>query len=176
VDIRRLTESDVPMYRALRRRALVEHPEAFLSDLEDEDRLTDDDWSARFRPGGPGSTYGAFDEDGSLVGVVTTLRETRRKTAHKASIVGMHVAAERQGRGIGRTLLDHALGELFTAREVEVVQLCVTSGNAAARRLYTSAGFVTYGIERDAARVGNRSLDHELMAMRLNPNTAWRRT
>ncbi len=168
MQVRRLTGEDAATYRELRLRALREHPEAFFSDVEDEEGLTLADWAARFRPEGPAATYGAFDGD-RLVGVVTTIRDARRKTRHKATIAGMYVAAESRGHGIGRALLEHALAQLRAANGVELAQLCVVVGNTAARALYVSAGFVPYGIERSAAKLGGRYLDDEYMALRLRP-------
>jgi hypothetical protein len=46
---------------------------------------------------------------------------------------------------------------------VEQVQLLVVTDNERARRLYVSEGFVIYGLERRALKLGERYLDEYLM-------------
>jgi RimJ/RimL family protein N-acetyltransferase len=51
---------------------------------------------------------------------------------------------------------------------VEIIQLTVTAGNAAACALYDRAGFVLYGLERRALRVGPGDYrDEELRSLDL---------
>jgi RimJ/RimL family protein N-acetyltransferase len=64
--------------------------------------------------------------------------------------------------GVGRRLAEAVIG--FAREHVEVLQLSVVSENEAARRLYTSLGFVEYGIERKALKYSGRYYDEVLMA------------
>jgi ribosomal protein S18 acetylase RimI-like enzyme len=48
--------------------------------------------------------------------------------------------------------------------EVELIQLVVERKNLTARRLYTSLGFVEYGLEVNARKFGDRYFDDVLMA------------
>ena len=48
------------------------------------------------------------------------------------------------------------------------MQLTVTFGNDAARRLYTQIGFVEYGLERRSLKQGGRYYDEILMAIDLS--------
>ena len=56
-----------------------------------------------------------------------------------------------------RAVLDHARGE------VDQVLLQVVSDNGRAVRLYESEGFVSYGLERRALKLGERYLDEYMM-------------
>jgi RimJ/RimL family protein N-acetyltransferase len=53
-----------------------------------------------------------------------------------------------------------------------VLQLFVTAGNAPAQRLYRRMGFVPYGTERRAIRIGDVFYDEELMAFDLDRSDA----
>ena len=91
---------------------------------------------------------------------------------HVGAIVGMHVVAEQQGRGYGRALLRAARLMLGRARQepgLALIQLSVESTNEPAKSLYTSFGFETYGIERQAIFVDGEYFDEEpLMALKLD--------
>jgi ribosomal protein S18 acetylase RimI-like enzyme len=94
------------------------------------------------------------------------VREARLKGRHKADVVAMYVKPEYARRGIGRKLLRHVIA---SAREegIEQLTLTVTQTNHAARRLYAAAGFVTFGIEPRAIRVGSVYFAKEHMQLLL---------
>jgi ribosomal protein S18 acetylase RimI-like enzyme len=81
--------------------------------------------------------------------------ERRSKNRHKGTVIGMYVAPEAAGQGVGRALLQalmvHARGQGIAS-----LVLTVTEGNAHAQRLYAGAGFRSFGIEPDAIRVAGR--------------------
>jgi ribosomal protein S18 acetylase RimI-like enzyme len=78
------------------------------------------------------------------------------KNRHKATLFGMYVAPEHAGRGIGRTLLAHVIGEARRQPGLEQLVLTVTDGNEAAVALYEKAGFCSFGIEPRAIQVDGR--------------------
>ena len=133
-------------YRELRLRALAEHPDAFTSSAEEERRKPIAAMAARLAPGGDEAVYGAF-ADGRLAGLAGLARETRMKNRHKATVFGMYVARECGGRGIGRALLAHLIGEARGQPQLQQLLLTVTEGNAGATALYEQAGFRSFGIE-----------------------------
>jgi ribosomal protein S18 acetylase RimI-like enzyme len=152
--IHRLAAADVPAYRALRLRALRDHPEAFTSSHEED--ADQPPQAVAERLASPGfAAWGAF-EGAHLYGVVGLERERRAKNRHKATVVGMYVAPELARQGVGRALLQ-ALVAHARAAGVESLVLTVTEGNAAAQALYTAAGFRSFGIEPDAIRTDGRS-------------------
>ena len=163
--IRRLTPADAGAARAVRLRALREHPEAFATSYEEERERDPAETARRLEPGPGQLTLGAFD-DGRLVGTATLTRSAKPKLLHRATLAAMYVAPEARARGAGGALLE---GVLETARGwgVTDVGLAVTVGNAAARRIYERAGFVAYGVEPRALRVDGRFHDVELMCLRL---------
>lgn len=87
---------------------------------------------------------------------------------HRATL-GMGVERAFMGRGLGRQLLEITLE--FAANEARLgwVDLGVFVDNAAARRLYESAGFVEVGTRVDSFRVqGGQVIDEILMAKHLD--------
>ena len=167
MEIRQLTPSEAPVYRALRLRALREHAEAFSSSHQDDEMLPLAATEKRLLPGEASRFWGAFD-DGKLCGMVGLEREQRSKTRHKAKVVGMYVAPEQAGRGVGRALLDRLVAEARLSG-VEVLVLTVTDGNRAATKLYEHAGFHSFGVEPDAIRVDGRSFAKRHMVIELKP-------
>ncbi len=163
--VRRLTASDAPGYRALRLRALHDHPEAFTSSHEEEARKPLATSEQRLSDTTSASFWGAF-VDGLLVGSVGLEREQRLKARHKALVIGMYVAPEYARRGIGRALLEHLLAQA-RASDLALLVLTVTQGNEGAQRLYLDTGFVSYGIEPGAIKVENRLFDKNHMFLQL---------
>jgi len=150
--VRMLGPADATLYRALRLRALREHPDAFTSSYE-QDRDQPLEAAAQRLAAHP--FWGAY-RHAELYGFVGLERELRPKNRHKATVMGMYVAPEVGGQGVGRVLLD-ALVTYARANGLESLVLTVTEGNERARRLYEQAGFRSFGIEPDAIRVAGRS-------------------
>ena len=168
--IRELGEGDAPSYRTLRLRALKEHPTAFVSSHEEQREWPLERFAQRLR--GSFESAGAFnlgcfvDED--LVGAVGFFREEGPKRMHIGKIVGMHVAAEHQGKGYGRALLGAAIERARQLTELKVIHLAVESTNEPAKALYRSFGFETYGVEKRAIFVDGEYFDEDLMALELD--------
>lgn len=169
--IRRLSRNDAPEYRALRLRAFREHPEAFTSAYEEEVLKPLAYTEQRLASGSSAWYWGAFAADPQtgadvLVGCVGLDREQRLKNRHKAVVIGMYVAPEQARRGLGRALLAALLADA-RASDLEQVVLSVTHGNASAEKLYQDAGFISYGIEPKAIKVGTRYFGKNLMFLSL---------
>jgi RimJ/RimL family protein N-acetyltransferase len=153
MDIRRLTPDDAAAYRALRIRALWEYPEAFTSSHEEEEARPVEE-SARRLASPHHMFWGLFDGE-HLGGMVGLEREPRVKNHHKATVIGMYIAMEHSGVGMGRKLFDVVLAE--ARREgIELLVLTVTDGNGAATHLYESLGFRSFGVEPRAIKVDGR--------------------
>jgi ribosomal protein S18 acetylase RimI-like enzyme len=163
MDIRRLQPTDAEPYRALRLRALREHPEAFTSSFEEDSQ--EPVAASQKRLEGKVRMWGAF-VDGALVGIVGLDPEARLKNRHKAHVVGMYVAPEAGRRGVGRALMDALLADA-RASGFELLVLTVTAGNDGARDLYVRCGFKTFGIEPGAIKVDGRAYDKDHMALPL---------
>jgi ribosomal protein S18 acetylase RimI-like enzyme len=100
-----------------------------------------------------------------LVAIAGFAIQQGQKEAHKGSLWGMYVRPDSRGIGIGRQLVE-AVFDLARQR-VELIQLAVVRDNEQARRLYTSLGFVDYGLERNALKQDGRYYDEVLMAKNL---------
>ncbi len=167
MEIRQLIPSDAPVYRALRLRALREHAEAFTSDHDEDEKLPLSTTEQRLQVGATSRFWGAFD-GATLRGMVGLERERRSKTRHKAKVVGMYVASEVVGQGIGRALLDRLVAEA-RAGGIELLVLTVTDGNQAATTLYERASFHSFGVEPDAIRVDGRGYGKRHMFLDMTP-------
>ncbi len=162
-----MTPADAAAYRALRLRALAEFPDAFTSSVEEEAPRAEE-WSRkRLEPRQDHVLLAAF-VNGVLAGTAGLERRPRIKERHKALLYGMYVAPEHAGRRIGRRLVDAILAEARRWPGLEQITLTVTRSNARAQRLYLDAGFITFGIEHRAMKVGDTYFDKEHMVLFLN--------
>jgi ribosomal protein S18 acetylase RimI-like enzyme len=166
-DIRALAPDDAEAYSRLRLESLESDPEAFgTSDVEHR-RLSIETIRARIAPD-PENKFviGAF-VDGQLVGSVGLVRETNIKERHKARLWGVYVKANVRGQGLGRRLLTELLHRAARIEGVEQIVLAVAAPQAAAIALYRSLGFVSFGREPRALKLGGRYVDEEYMILRL---------
>jgi ribosomal protein S18 acetylase RimI-like enzyme len=167
MEIRRLSIRDASEFRQLRLRALREHPQAFTSSADEDERQPISATEQRLQSDGT-RFWGAFDGT-VLRGIVGLEREHRAKNRHKGTLVGMYVAPEASGRGIGAALIDRVLYDA-RASGLELLVLTVTDDNGVAVRLYERAGFRSFGIEPDAIRVDGRSFGKKHMYLGLAPS------
>ena len=164
--IRALGQADAAAYRALRVRALRDHPEAFgrtPDEIESAEALAE-----RFARASAELDFvlGAFGGD-VLVGMIGCHREPLVKHRHTAHIWGVYVASERRGTGLGRQLLDACLARAREWPDLDSVWLDVTTTNREARALYVSRGFKSVAIKPRTLKLGERYHDEELMALSL---------
>lgn len=157
MNIRRLRAGDAQAYRELMLQAYALHPQAFTSSVSERAALPINWWESRLT-NRLDVLLGAFVED-ELIGIVGLALEPREKARHKAMLFGMYVAQAHCGRGLGHQLVQAALDEARRHRFLRLVQLTVTAGNDPAIKLYQRCGFVLYGLEPQAIRVGDEYLD-----------------
>lgn len=135
-------------------------PEAFTSSVAERVDLPIDWWELRVseQPASRELVVGAFLEQ-ALVGVAGLAFEQRERTKHKATLFGMYVRPSARGAGVGKVLVEEVLRQASRSPDTEVVQLTVTESNAAGVRLYTSCGFVPFGTEPLAVKLGSSFLN-----------------
>jgi GNAT superfamily N-acetyltransferase len=139
MEIMRLGAGDEDRLREVRLRALADAPKAFASTYEREERFSRDVWTARLTGGGSVDLLAV--DGGRALGMTSARIEERPGTAH---LLGMWVAPEARGRGVGRRLID-AIVEWAREREIHELGLWVTDANDPAHALYGNSGFRSTG-------------------------------
>jgi ribosomal protein S18 acetylase RimI-like enzyme len=171
VVIRRLSAespTDIAQYWQVRNQGLKEFPDAFTTSYEEGVATAPEKLAKRF--GGENSddfVIGAFSATDKLLGCTGFERETRTKQRHKGKVIGMYVIPDARGTGLGRKILAALLAEAKQLDGLEQIILSVTHTNEGARSLYISMGFITFGIERNAIKLGQNYYDKEFMALNL---------
>ncbi|MCY1435197.1 Acetyltransferase (GNAT) family protein [compost metagenome] len=155
--IERLDASHALDYRALMLEAYDLHPQAFTSSVRERAAMPLGWWESRLTSKLE-LVLGAF-EDGRLAGIVGLAFEPREKARHKVTLFGMYVTAGGRQRGLGYELVQAALAEAQHHGGLRLIQLTVTAGNDAAFNLYRRCGFVQFGLEPMAVRVGEDYFD-----------------
>ena len=165
VEVRALVPSEAGAWVALRREMLADSAWAFASSPQDDAGL--DPRVAAARLGEPFNAICGAWEGGRLVGSAGVLRERHVKLAHKAWIVGVYVTSSHRGRGVGRAVVEGAIGIARGWAGVEAVLLSVSERSPAARALYESLGFTAWGVEPDCLRLDGERLSEVHMRMAL---------
>ena len=170
ITVRLLVPADAAAYQALRVRGMTAHPEAFTSSAHVE-AARDLQWAQerlRATAERPHDFFlGAFRGD-VLVGVVGVQGRYRPKERHNATVVGMYVAPEVSGHGVGRALMRQLLDRVAAMPGLAQLDLTVTAGNVRAQALYAACGFTVFGVLTRAIKVGEHYFDkvHMLLPLR----------
>jgi ribosomal protein S18 acetylase RimI-like enzyme len=109
--------------------------------------------------------FGAYTQE--LVGMLGLSRANQKKAAHKIRLWGMFVLPAFRRQGVGMRLLDTAIRYARSLDGAASVHLSVSESAAAARQLYESAGFETWGVEPDAVRFDGSSASERHMRLSL---------
>ena len=138
-----LISSDLEIWNKLRSEALDFEPMAFGRSNEDEaagreqlfkNNVGRDD---RF-------ILGLFDGD-EPVAIGGFYRHEPIKAFHKGTIWSVFVRESRQGKGLGRRLMESVISEAKKMAGLESVLIGVSSNNPKAINLYRNLGFIDYG-------------------------------
>jgi ribosomal protein S18 acetylase RimI-like enzyme len=158
--IRRLSASDADAFRELRLEGLQLNPTGFCSDYQDEANQPLDNFRARLVNN---AMFGAFSNDGALVGMVGLIVLSGAKVKHKGVLIGMYAQPRVRGTGLAKALLERVLAHARTL--VEEVTLKVAADNSPAIRLYQAAGFQVYAREPRELKIGH--VYHDSLCMRM---------
>ncbi|MEO7799049.1 MAG: GNAT family N-acetyltransferase [Opitutaceae bacterium] len=177
MEVRSLNGSDALPYQKLRLFGLRESPTAFGASFEEASQLPLEEQARRLSiPAGSGTVVGIFEEN-ELVAVGGLKRFEGRKEIHKAWIWGMYVHPDFRRKGFGKAVMKRLLSAAAAMESLGLVRISVESTNVAARNLYASFGFESFGTEPKALCVDGRffSEDHlflDLSAVKNRPGSA----
>lgn len=104
--------------------------------------------------------------DDHIVGQLTLEGGRRRNVRHNA-VLGITVAREWRGKGVGHKLIDHAIRWARQSGVVTRIELHVFARNNGAIRLYQSFGFVIEGRRQGAVVRDGEYLDDLIMGLML---------
>lgn len=144
---------------------ILDSPWAFLASEGDDANGTIDGVKATIAAAG--SVIFGIEEGGKLAAVAGLRRVERFKRRHIALIWGVYVTPSARGKGLARALLEAAIATARTWEGLTHVQLSASEKSTAARRLYESLGFVAFGVEPDAMRIGGELFKEIHFAMKL---------
>ena len=131
MEIRRLHAAGARAYWETRNRGLKEFPDKFTTGVEEGFATIPSTRAKRFG-------YAGFQ------------REGRQKSRHKGMLAGMYVVPEFRSNGSGEKLLLALIDAVRQLHDMEQLNRRVTRSNAGARQLYLHAGFVPFGLEKNA--------------------------
>jgi GNAT superfamily N-acetyltransferase len=153
---RKLTDSDVDACIAFRHEMLLDSPWAFSSSPED-DRAMDAADLHRVAADPERAIWLARDDAAPLriLASAGVMRETKIKRRHIAFIWGVYVTPSARARGLARRVVTAAIDTARAWRGVTSVRLTVSENAPVAHRLYESLGFIAWGVEPDALRLGD---------------------
>ncbi len=166
--IREFTAEDAVAFRDIRLEALRLHPEAFGADHAEEAPRDAAAFAAWLPTVSPDAVFGAWlPGEAAAQGMAGLNAERRRKLAHKGHVWGVYVRRAARGRGLGRLLLNRAIGTARAAG-LETLLLTVSAEAPAAHALYLSLGFSDYGRQPRGLKLGpGHYVDDVLMALDL---------
>ncbi|MBP4046837.1 GNAT family N-acetyltransferase [Chromobacterium violaceum] len=166
VTIRALTSADAQSFKNLRLQAIDNSPTSIWPTRGEVEAQSTSEITARIHTTPTQTVFGAFI-DNTLVGITGVRREPLSQVSHKAIIWGVFVDPTQRGKGIAQDMLRVATEHALHAWGCLQLTLCVNAENTPAKRLYTSQGFVTFGVEPRAMQVGGRFYDEEYMVKKL---------
>ncbi|HDR8072474.1 TPA: GNAT family N-acetyltransferase [Bacillus cereus] len=163
--IRILTEKDANDYWNIYLQALQTDADSFITTYEEEIKRDQPiKYIAQNLCIQDKYTYGAYNENRELVGIMTLYREQILARRHKGHIISMYILPKSRGKGYACHLMKVGI---LKAKElnIEQINLTVTSNNNIAKRLYGTFGFKTYGVEEKGLKVNNQYRNGEHMVL-----------
>ena len=139
---------------------LITEADEFNPTTESEARIINDMARAN------NSLFLVAESGGRIVGQLTLDGGKRRNVRH-AAILGITVAQEWRGQGVGRRLMEYAIEWAREGAILTRIELHVFTRNENAIRLYESCGFQLEGHRRHPVRRDGEYLDDLVMSLLL---------
>lgn len=142
IDVRRITQDEIPPWRKTRLRALQDHPDVFGTEYDETrergtgyliERGFGDDADVN-------ALLAAWGEDGSVLGTSGVCSNTGMRF-HIAEIWDLHTVPEARGQGIARRLVGAAIAHCRSVQQVRQVQVSVNASNSPALGIFEATGF-----------------------------------
>ncbi|WP_300730663.1 GNAT family N-acetyltransferase [Pseudomonas sp.] len=152
-----LDPSRAKAFRQLMLEAYSLHPEAFVSNLSNREKLPLSWWEGQLDDE-LSTVFGAF-VDAQLVGIVGLAFEPWEDAQHKATLFGLYVPQAFRGQGLGERLVQAVVSLAEQEPVIKVIDLTVSASSTAALALYGRCGFEQSGLEDSAIRVGEDYYD-----------------
>lgn len=166
MEIRALTRADLDAFQRLRRERLEREPRAFAESLAEHDATPLEAVARRLDSSSDDQfVMGAFAPGGQLVGMAGFARNMRVKSRHKAVIWGVYVQPTWRNQGVARAMLAKLIERAKANPGLEKIMLTVATDQIAAKRLYASLGFESFGHEKHALKVDGAYVDEDQMVL-----------
>lgn len=140
---------------------------SFATSPEEHAKLDKEVIARRLAPSRDSFVLGAWTGEGELIGIVGVYRQAPAKHAHKAYMWGVYVAPPHRGRGLGRRLVEAAIREAATLPDIEMLCTSAFQAAVAARALYPSCGFISWGVHPRSAKIGPEYVAEEHFLLEL---------
>ncbi|MES2297081.1 MAG: GNAT family N-acetyltransferase [Pseudomonadota bacterium] len=164
--IRALSANDADAFKALRLEAVQDAPLSFSPSTEEIDSMSAEYCRAQLNAFEYRTVYGAWSRN-QLIAIIGVSRDPAKKLRHRANLWGVYTKPPYRGQGVARALLEAVLEALRASGDINTVTLSVNVENMAAKRLYGSAGFVSFGVQRNAMLVDGLPVHEEHMLLEL---------
>ena len=162
---RKLKPTEAKDFRRVRLDCLKKFPDNFGTLYEDEFGKSKLYFEELIEQNLPDSYFfGAFVEE-NLIGIAGFVRGDRTKTRHRGEIVAMYVDPGFRGRRVGENLLRALIKSVFEIGGIEQIHLTVVADNGAAVTLYERIGFVSFGVQENYFKAGEKYWNQNFMQL-----------
>lgn len=167
INTRLLVSDDSKAFYKVRLSALELFPEAFGTGADSFRNATDEQVKDVLTKNTQNDfTVGAFFNK-ELIGVVSFKREPKASVNHKATVWGFFVKPDFQNKGVGKSLLEKLIALSKQISDIDYLRAIVTVSDINAGHVFSSVGFIEYGLEKNGIKQGLRYFDQSFMQLNL---------
>lgn len=171
ISIRPLHENEFSVFVDFQSEALFNTPEIYGSDYESYKAMSILDKEQAFEKllDYPFNyVMGAFDVSGSMIGMAGfSVRHKIPKQSHKGYIWSVYVSDQFRSKGIATRLVEDVMEAAKVDAGVEQFLVSIAATNLGGQQLYRKLGFIQYGAEVRALKLGENDYVDEILMVRL---------